>query len=137
MKKVFIDTSVFVRFLTKDDPKKFTDCQSFFEQVQAGKLRPYTSNIVFLELHFVLHRLYDFPAVKVNQALEKILTLRNLTVIETTDTPQALKWHEKWGIKYPDCLIATQAKKGVVLVTYDQDFEKITTLNPKEPQELG
>lgn len=136
MKKVFIDTSVFVRFLTKDDPKKFETCQAFFEKIQEGKLRPYTSNIVFLELYFVLKRLYKFPSTKVSQALEKILTLRNLTVVETTDTPQALEWAKKWGIKYADCLIATQVAAGAILVTYDQDFTKITTLNSKEPQGL-
>lgn len=128
MTKIFIDTSVFIRFLTKDDPEKFEDCARLFELVELGKFRPYISNIVILEIQFVLIRLYKFPKSQVLADINNLLTLRNLTIIEKTDTLKALSLYKNYSIKYPDCLIATQAPKGAKMVSYDTEFSKIKTI---------
>jgi len=41
----------------------------------------------------------------------------------------------KYKVKYGDCLIATQIPKGVTLVSYDKDFDKLG-VGRKEPAEL-
>ena len=125
MTKAFIDTSVFIRFLTRDDQQKFNDCVRFFELVEEGKIRPYTSNIVILEIQFVLVKLYNFPKDKVLLDIEKLLSLRNLTLIDKTDTIKALALYKKHNIKFADCLIATQVPTSTKLVTYDEEFSKV------------
>lgn len=125
MSKVFIDTNIFIRFIIKDDTKKLEDCSRLFERIEEGKIRPYTSNIVILEIQFVLIKIYKFSK---NQALEDIntlLSLRNLTIIDKTNTKIALDLYRKNNIKYVDCLIATQIPKGTKLVTYDEEFSKL------------
>ena len=125
MTKVFIDSNIFIRLLTQDDPKKASDCIGFFEAIDLGQLRPYLSNVVILEIQFVLIRLYKFPKEKVMNDIQKLLSLRNLTLIEKTNTVAALSFYKKHNIKYGDCLIATQIPKGVKLVSYDEEFTKI------------
>lgn len=134
--KVFIDTSVFIRFLTNDDSEKFQDCLDFFTVVESGKIRPYISQVVILEIVFVLGRLYSFPKKKVLLAISQIYNIRNITVIETTKTTQALALYSKHPIKYPDCLIATQLPPRCTLVTYDNEFKKITKIAAQTPGEL-
>ena len=88
-----------------------------------------------MEILFILTRFYRFPQKKVLDAIKKILRLRNLTLIEKTDTPRALRMLAKYKVKYGDCLIATQIPKGVTLVSYDKDFDKLG-VGRKEPAEL-
>lgn len=134
--KIFIETSVFIRFLTHDDPVKYEHCKLLFEQVEAGTLRPYVSNVVILEIVFVLTRLYKFEHDVVHEAIQKLLTLRNITVIEKTNTNQALQYWNSHNIKYGDCLIASQVPTGVTLVTYDSDFEKFLNIEIVTPDKL-
>lgn len=136
MDKIFLETSVFIRYFTADEPKKFKDCVKLLETIENGKLRPYTSNIVIFEILFVLTRLYRFSKEEVLDGIKKILGIRNLTLIEATNTKEALKLFEKYNIKYPDCLIATQVPAGVKLVSYDADFSRIGKLNIVTPAEF-
>lgn len=134
--KVFIDTSIFVRFLTHDVSTKVAECERLFELIKDGKIKAYISSVVFMELVFVLTRQYKFDKETVITALTNLLTLRNLAVIEETNTKQSLLLYKEYNIKYGDCLIATQIPKEVVLVTYDSEFTKIPNLPVKTPAEI-
>lgn len=135
--KTFIETSIFIRFFTKDDAKKYGECANLFGLVEEGKLVPYISNIVLQEILFVLTRLYKFSKSEVTKDLRKILNLRNITLIEKTDSREALSFWEKHNIKYGDCLIATQVPKGVTLVSYDADFFKLPFLSVATPSKVS
>lgn len=128
MIKVFLETSFFIRFFTKDDEQKFKDCLKLLELVESGKFRPYISNVVIQEVLFVLTKLYKFSKFQVLKDLDHILSIRNLVLIEQTNTKKALMFFKKFTIKYGDCLIATQVPKDCRLVTYDADFKKIEFL---------
>ena len=135
--KVFLETSIFIRYFTADDKKKFKDCVHLLELIEKGaKVRPYTSNIVLLEILFVLTRVYKFSKKEVLEAVQKILNLRNLTLIEKTNTKEAMKTFQRLNIKYADCLIATQVPAGATIVSYDADFSKIKNLSVALPGEL-
>lgn len=134
--RVFIETSVFIRFLTQDDLKKYKHCQRLFEAVTEGKIRPYTSNTVIMEIIFILERHYHFPKHKVLSAIDKLLLLRNLTLVEKTNTKHALALYKDHGIKYGDCLIVSQIPAEVTLISYDSDFKKIKELKTISPEEL-
>ncbi|OGK38577.1 hypothetical protein A3F03_00470 [Candidatus Roizmanbacteria bacterium RIFCSPHIGHO2_12_FULL_41_11] len=134
--KIFIDTSVIIRFLTRDDEKKYHSCVQLFTQIEVGRLRPYISNIVIIEVIFVLNRLYQFPKKAVLEAIDKLLKLRNMTVIEKTDSKRSLELFSQINIKFQDCLIATQLPINCTLVTYDQEFKKIKQISSLTPSEL-
>ena len=136
MQKVFLDTNIFIRFLTRDEEKKFKECLKLFEKIKEGKIKPYTSNIVILEVIFVLIRLYNFPKDKVVSALKSLLQMRNLVLIEKTDTRKTLSKFKKLKIKYSDCLISTQIPSGVVVLTYDKDFSKIPDIATRYPSQI-
>lgn len=136
MKKVFLETSVFIRYFTQDNKEKHADCLKLFELIESGKIKPYTSNIVLLEIIFVLHRVYKFPKTEVLSAIGDLLKMRNLVLRERTDTRIALKYFADLNIKYADCLLATQIPAGATLVTYDSDFAKIPSVNLATPKEV-
>lgn len=136
MDKIFLETSFFIRYFTGDDKKKAEDCSRLLTHVESGKFRPYISNIIIFEILFVLTRIYQFTKKEVLEAIQKILTLRNLTLIEKTNTEEAINLFGKLNIKYPDCLIAGQIPKGAKIVTYDADFSKLPGISASEPADF-
>lgn len=134
--KIFLETSVFIRLLTGDDKKKQQETKELFQHIEAGKYFPYTSNIVFLEIFYVLTKTYKFPKVQVIQDLVKLTYLRNLAINENTDIRKAFELFLLYKIKFSDCLIATQIPSAVILITYDRDFSKIPHLKVATPEKI-
>lgn len=136
MLKIFIDTNIAIRFLIQDNHRKAADCVKLFELIETGEIRAYTSSFVIAEFLFVLIKQYKYSKKTVVDAAVSFLNLRNMTLIESGNTPLALKLYRQHSIKYGDCLIATQVPEKAILVTYDEDFAKIPGLKPQKPDEV-
>lgn len=134
--RIFLDTNVFLRYLVNDNASMHLDCTAIIKRIMEGKIKPLTSNVVFIELFYTLTRTYKFSSDLVTNALTKLFQLRNLVIIERTDTKRAFKLYRQLHIKFGDCLIATQIPKGANLVTYDDDFKKLRGLYPQTPKQL-
>src|SRR5437762_2281232 len=111
--KALIDTNIWLRLFVKDNPEQFTKVYSFIEQVEEGKIIPYISNITFLELTYVLKNIYQLADPEILEILEAILKVRNITVIEKTNTRRALELHQRFNVKFSDCLIASQLSQDL------------------------
>lgn len=136
MRKIFIDTNVWLRFLVADQKEKYEACRKLIELVEEGKIRTYTSTIVFLELIYTLASFYKIKQGQIMADIKDILSGRNLTLIEKTDFRKSLALYEKHKIKLADCLISTQLPKAVALCTYDADFKKIKNIISLTPDEV-
>ncbi len=136
MKKIFFDTNIFLRFLIADVKEQHEECVSLIDAVQLGKWHPYTSGFVFVELNYVLTKIYKCKKAEVLKTIAKLLQMRNLTLIEKVNTSKALKLYKKYNIKLGDCFIATQIPSGASIVTYDLDFKKIKSLTTVTPADL-
>src|SRR3990167_1744718 len=135
-KAIFLDSNIALRFLAQDDPTRYTETARLFQAIERGALKPVLSNIVIAEVIFVLTRLYKFDRLRAYKAAALLLRLRNLTLIERTDTRRAIEIWKEHNIKYGDCLIASQIPKNTVLVTYDADFKKIESLRAMTPDQF-
>src|SRR3990167_4309159 len=105
MKKLFLDTNIWLRFILEDN-EQAKDCRQLIIQIEAGKWRVYTSTIVLLEINYVLGSVYKIKQSQVIDDLEAILKTRNLTLIEKTNFVFALKLYRQTKVKLSDCLIA-------------------------------
>ena len=135
MRKVFLDTNVWLRFILAEGVQ-YRHSFRLMEQIELGKIRPYTSAVVLLEVNYVLRSFYKVPVGQVIGDLDSIRQTRNLTVIEKTNFDAALELYRKYKIKLADCLIASQVPDGVVLVSFDKDFNKISGLKVALPGEV-
>ena len=89
-----------------------------------------------MEIQFVLTKTYGFPKKSVLDDINTLMSLRNLTVIEQSDTKAALALYKKLNIKYVDCLISTQVPKETKIITYDEEFSKLKTLKIATPADF-
>ena len=133
--KLFLDTNVLLRFFVRDVEAQYQQVKQLFEEIEAGQHHPYTSALVLLEMFYTLSRSYKLPRREVATILETTQQMRGLTVIDKTNTEQALALFHAKNIPLADCYIASQIPTGVTLVTYDKDFAQLEVLN-KKPGEL-
>lgn len=134
--KVFLDTNVWLRYLLQDNEQS-ESCTRLFELIDTGHIQPYTSSTVFLEIYFVMTspRLYAVEKNEILKDLQKLMSLRNLTIIEASDIKRAVDLSLKQRLKLADALIVTQVPQKVVLCTYDNELKKIQgtqVINPEE-----
>lgn len=136
MKKLFLDTNIFLRFLLKDNESQYQDVCKLFAKIEEGNFKPYTSSIVFLELNYVVRNIYKLAIDEVLDYIKVVKEMRGMIVIEKTDTDNAISLYKKYKIKLGDCFIASQLPKEAVLVSYDRDFKKIKELQSQMPDEI-
>ena len=76
----FLDTNIFIRFLTQDDPDQSARAKRVLDQVAAGALEVTTSETIIGEVVFVLSSkaLYNLPRDQIRVHLTALLNLRGL-----------------------------------------------------------
>ncbi len=136
MKKIFIDTNLWVRFFIEDNQEQFNQTKLLLSQVEEGNFRAYTSTIVLLELQFVLQKLYHLSSERMIEVFEMIQKIRNITIIDKTNFDSAIKLLKLYRIKFPDCLIASQLPKDTILISFDEELSKIKEITVKKPQQI-
>lgn len=133
MISLFLDSNIWLRLYLEDQKEQYQSVLKLFQYIESGEIRPYTSTIVVLEVNFVLKSYYHLPTQKTLQYLNNIRSTKNISIIEETDLDKALIYYKKYGIKFTDCIIASQIRKGLELCTYDRDFIKIKEVKSCPP----
>lgn len=135
MKKLFLDTNIFLRFFLRDNESQYQNVCKLFAKIEEGRFRPYTSSIVFLELNYVVRSIYKLTIDEVVGYMEAVKEMRGMTVVEKTDSDNAINLYRKYKIKLGDCFIASQLPKEATLLSYDSDFKKIKEIRSQTPDE--
>jgi predicted nucleic acid-binding protein len=78
----FLDTNIFIRYLTGDDPQKAQACRALFLKADQDEVALTTSESVIAEIVFVLtsKHLYNVPRNQVRAILYPLLTMRGLKI---------------------------------------------------------
>ena len=124
----FIDTNIFLRVLIKDDEKTFSGCIRFLELVREDKIKAFTSSLVLAEACWTLLSYCHFPKGRTVKALESILALKNLKIIDSFDPYLAIDFYSGKSVKFIDSLIASlikSEKRKFVVISFDKDFDKL------------
>ena len=136
VKKIFVDTNVWLRFLLIDIKDQYIKSKELIELFEEGKLRPYISTIVLLEVNFVLTSFYKLSKKEAFSVLEEILETRNVTLIEKTNFKKASKYYKKYNIKLSDCLVVSSVSENCVFCTWDEELKKIKGIKVLTPKEI-
>lgn len=119
-----------------DVKEQYEECVQFFSVVEEGKIRPYTSSLVLLEINYVLSVTYKIAKEEILKDINAILQTRNLVLIEETNFPKAWQLYTKVNVKLVDCLIVSQLPEDIILCSFDQEFRKFEGIQLTTPAEL-
>lgn len=132
----FVDTSVFVRVLTKDDPVKFERCLSLLERAERGETRLVTSESVVAEIVYVLSgQVYRTARSVIAELLRPMLENRGLTLDHKQSVIEALAIYGESSLDFEDCLsVAHTHRLGLgAIYSYDGHFDRIPSICRVEP----
>lgn len=136
MTNIFLDSNIWLRLFLRDQEEQYQSCYKLLTEINEGYLQPYTSTVVFLEVNYVLRSFYKLTHERTLLYLFKIKETRNITVYEETDLEKALSYYKNFKLKFTDCLIASQLKKDITLLTFDTEFKKLKGVNSQTPAEF-
>jgi len=133
----FVDTNIFIRFLTKDDPKKAEACRNLLKKAEDGKVELQTTESVIAEIVYVLEskRLYNLTRDQIYERLLPILTIDSLKIPYKNSIISALEIYTKNIIDFEDALLIANARRldSKEIYTYDKEFDKVKGIKRLEP----
>ena len=131
----FVDTNVFLRFLTRDDPARFEKCRRLFEQAVAGTINLCTSELVIAEIVWTLLSYYDLSKPVVIERVGQILNTPNLAVTNQEALIEALVLWNHHTCDFIDAYnAALMHRDGLTeLISYDADFDLLPSIHRQEP----
>lgn len=133
----FVDTNLFIRFLSSDDPEKAARCKTLFEKAMSGEIKLFTSELVIAELVWVLQSpgTYNQKPERIRELLLPLLTIKNIHFPNKELYPHILELYETKDVDYIDAYNAVlMQKKGITgIYSYDAHFDMIDNVERLEP----
>ena len=131
----FVDTNIFIRYLTNDIPAKADKCEEIFKKAVNKEITLYTTDMVMAEIVWVLESYYELQKWDIREKLEKILNTPNLICPNKEIILIALNLYTEKNIDFIDAYNATLLKKERIkdVYSYDKHFDRISGLNRIEP----
>jgi uncharacterized protein len=136
MKACFVDTNLFVRYLTDDDAEKADRVEALLGEASKGKVRVVTADLVLVELIWVLESSYDMKPGEITPMIRAILATPGLEVINGALMARALDHYEGQNIDIVDGYIAALMEKLNITDVYSFDrkhLSRIDSLKRIEP----
>jgi predicted nucleic acid-binding protein len=112
MKKYFVDSNVFLRYLNRAEPKHAALAEAIFKKAQDKKVELFCGPPVFFEIAWVLRSFYKLPNSEILDILELILLIPGLKVIDGERAAAAVSLARAKNRSYADSYIAVTAAAG-------------------------
>ncbi len=135
MMKKFIDTNIFLRYLTRDDPVKYEKCRELFKKAVEGKAPLSTSGIIIAELIWTLLSYYKVPKADVIEKISIIVATEGLYMPDKDIITDALVLYGRQNVDYIDAYNAVFMRyhKMNEIYSYDGDFDRVEGVRREEP----
>ena len=135
METKFVDTNIFLRYLTKDDPSKYEKCKEMFKKAMKGEIAITTSGMVIAELVWTLLSYYKVPKAEVVEKVTVIVGTKNLSIPDRHIVADALVLYARKNIDFIDAYNAMFMKYHGLrkIYSYDEDFDLMEDIQRREP----
>jgi predicted nucleic acid-binding protein len=123
----FLDTNIFLRYLTKDDEKKAYDVLELLKRVERGEEKAVTSPLVIFEVIFTLQKYYRISREETKELLIPLINLRGLKLLHKSVFEKALEMYPQVDISFADLFnYCFMLEEGITeIYSYDEDFDKL------------
>jgi predicted nucleic acid-binding protein len=135
----FIDTNVFLRFLTGDDAAKAEACRALLTRIGSNQEDAFTSETVVAEVFYVLTRSrggYRVDRVELAQRMRPLLHMSGMAMPAKTGVLRALEVYEAHpDLDFEDALSVAHMEGRSIseIVSYDRGFDSVAGVTRIEP----
>ena len=125
----FVDTNVFLRFLTLDDEGHHVRAARLLESAARGERRLVSGPPVLFELAWTLRAAYKVPRARVLEILKAVFATPNLTLTDSPLVAEALSLASETDSEFADAYIAAASRAD--------ECSGVGTFNRKDFAKLG
>ena len=133
----FVDTNIFIRHLTRDDPEKAQACYQLFLSAQRNEVALTTSEAVIAEVVYVLSskQLYNLPREQIRVLLYPLLTLRGFKLSGREVYLRALDVYASSDLDFEDAIAVAHMERHQLseIHSYDRHFDQMSGVTRLEP----
>lgn len=136
MTACFVDTNLFIRYLTNDDQAKAERVELLLKDAAVGKIKLMTAEMVIAEVVWVLESSYRLKSTTIAPLIRAILATKGLEVLNAPLIARALEHYETKNIDFIDGYIAAVMEKQGITELYSFDrkhISRIQAISRKEP----
>jgi predicted nucleic acid-binding protein len=137
MEICYLDTNVFLRFLTRDNPAQAKRAYALFQEVEHGTRQVTTADIVLAEVVYVLasKALYHLPRADIKAKLTTILSLTGFVLPGKRTWKRALELYAATTLDLADAYLAAISERShdKTIISFDRDFKNLTGVTYREP----
>lgn len=136
MNKYFVDTNLFLRYLTNDIPDKAKKFETLIRRSLSNEIILITNSLVFAEIIWTLESFYKYSKKEIDNIVSSLIASKAFELEEREILLQALEDYHSLNIDFVDAYIASwMEKRGIEnIYTYNQKhfkkFNQITALQP-------
>jgi uncharacterized protein len=130
MNSIFVDTNVFLRFLTHDDANQAVQARELFKKAEKGEIRLVTGPPVLFEIAWTLKVSYKKPQNEILDILETLVTSPWLDMPDKDLAEEAVNTARLCGQDFADAYIhvgALRMAKGGVATFNRKHFDRMGT----------
>lgn len=129
MNTCFVDTNLFVRYLTDDDSEKADRVEALLNKASDGKVQLVTSDLILVELIWVLESSYNMKLVEITPMIRAIMATPGLQVINAELISRALDHYENMNVDIVDAHIAALMKKMNITDVFSFDRKHLSRIS--------
>lgn len=134
----FVDTNIFIRLLTRDDPGKADAVAELFRRAARGEVQLTTSEAVLAEILYVLRSpvAYRMSREEAATLVTSVVALEGLDVRDPEVALEALAIFAETDLDFVDCLAVghTRQLRLEGVYSYDRGFDAVDGLVRREPE---
>jgi len=119
---VYIDTNIIMRYLL-DDHKELSEKA---KQIIDSETKLFICDGVFVEIIYVLTKVYRVERELVKRTISELLSKRNIYISDESVIKKSLELFTKYHIDYMDSLLcAYNHTNSIKIETFDKKLEKL------------
>ena|SRR3990167_10010331 len=123
---IFVDTNYFLRYLLADDQRRYKIAKQLFLNGSRGKIKLFSSTIVFFEIYWVLKSYYSVPKNRLLQTLSDVLQMQFVRFAERDILGETINLFGRSTLSLEDCYDLSFAKTHKIkeFKTFDEKLAK-------------
>jgi len=120
--RVFVDTNLFLRYLTNDVPAQADAVEQLLHRASAEEIILVTNSLVVAEIVWTLESFYQLTRDEIREKVLAILNTPGLNVADADQILQAITWYVDYNVDFADAFNAVWLlDQGLTTVyTFDQ-----------------
>ncbi|NJC96432.1 MAG: nucleotide-binding protein [Anaerolineales bacterium] len=133
---IFVDTNLFLRYLTNDVPVQADAMEKLLRQAEQGKITLVTNGIVIAEIVWTLESYYELERSEIQNKVLAILNTPGLEIPESNLILKSIMWYSDKNVDFIDAYNAAwMEQEGIEKIyTFDQKhfsrFDEVEVLKP-------